>query len=734
MTLSGYQAYQKIIIRTPAYPLQREKLSVNSPENFIKTLKKDSYFTEALYLASPELHRLFINLDPKTINLNKPDKLFQTLLKYYIRIRSRATPFGLFAGLSLLKPADETKIELAENFSRHTRLDMNYLVSLAHDLARLPEIRKHMNYYVNNSLYLVGNEIRYVEYYYENTVRIHESISIESNEYIMKVIQKAQNGARIDELTLSIMEPDITREEAENFVLELIDNQILVSKLEPSVTGNELIDQLIKKLKNKAVNQQYVSLLEKISNKLKEIDLNFNNKLSDYQEVKKTLRAFETTYDEKYLFQTDLSLITQENSLNRLIIDEIHETIDFLLLINNRTPNKNLQDFGKKLYERYEEQTVPLSIALDSELGIPLETAIGSQIISPLLDGLKFPEKKDSNEKIHLTPVQKILLKKLKKASNEQLLQINLNRKDFADIQTPQGEIPDSFSVLLQLINQDGQIKPYIVNTGGSTAGSLIARFGYLNHELKDYLHEIAQTEAQLQPDKIIAEIVHLPEARAGNILMRPQFRDYEIPYLAQSSLPIENQISINDLYLKAKPDGSLLLFSKKHQKEVIPKLTNAHNFHANALPVYHFLALYQSQNQISNWTFSWGSLEKLFDFLPRVNYKNSILSPAKWKITQDEIKKLKNIKNKKELISKTASWRQKRNIPQWILLPEGDNKLLLNLDNYYHLELWQQETKKQKEFWIEEFLHTGKTPVSNGKDFFTNEIIIGFHKEIKEI
>ena len=107
-------------------------------------------------------------------------------------------------------------------------------------------------------------------------------------------------------------------------------------------------------------------------------------------------------------------------------------------------------------------------------------------------------------------------------------------------------------------------------------------------------------------------------------------------------------------MYLSIK-NGKLILRSKKHNKEVIPHLTNAHNYSNNSLPIYHFLCDYSNQNIRTSLFFDWGGLSKIYDFLPRVEYENIILSKAQWKINSEQIK----IFNSAEIIIGTtgAAW-----------------------------------------------------------------------------
>ena len=82
----------------------------------------------------------------------------------------------------------------------------------------------------------------------------------------------------------------------------------------------------------------------------------------------------------------------------------------------------------------------------------------------------------------------------------------------------------------------------------GPSGGNLLGRFCHLHPEIEKLTRSILEEEEAHHPDAVFAEIVHLPESRIGNILMRPMLRKYEIPYLCGTTLDKEFQIPVSDL------------------------------------------------------------------------------------------------------------------------------------------------------------------------------------------
>lgn len=741
MSRFPYHFFAEYVIRTPLFSQEnfREKLGNNELSDAeLREIFSNLIFQEAVFLASPYLHEelnQWLNSE-KEFSSGDSQKLKNSLLKYYSRMSTRCTPFGLFSEVGLGEFKDTLPLTFKNQQStignkiRDTKLDMHFLVGLAYHFMKIFGIRNQLLFFPNNSIYVIGNKIRYVEYEYNSGKRNYTISSAPFSNELRQILDFSKQGKTIGDIARILVNDEIAKNEAIEFIEELINNQVLISELEPNVSGNDFLDKIISVL-DKIGAKNETEILISIKNKLNDLDLKIGNQSIKYAEIEELVRSLNVDYEQKYLFQTDLYNKT-EFSLSSNWKRELKKGISFLNKITSSQKETHFSAFKKAFYKRFETQEMPLAFVLDTEVGIGYKQNATTQGLHPYLDDLELPLfRKKPNLKIELDPIQQILNEKILEALLEHQYTIELSDNDFDDFKENWNDLPDTISFIAEIISENNKEKLFIDVSGGSSAANLIARFCSEKSEIQNQAKRIAKKEEELNSDYILAEIIHLPEARTGNVIRRPTLRQFEIPYLGESIQPKENQIPVNDLYISLK-NNRIVLRSKKLNKEVRPYLTNAHNYSANSLPVYHFFCDLHSQNIRSGLYFNWGDLKKVYQFLPRVEYKNIILSKAWWKISEKEIMQLlmlaKNgINNKEQILTELRIWRNKRQIPQWIQWVQSDNKLTINLENYDLVKIFIDILEKKKSIIIEEFIY-------NENYAFMHQFIFSMYNKEKEV
>lgn len=735
MSRFPYQFFNEYVVRTPLFSCTNFVEKFNKKEisdNELKEISENSIFKEAIYLASPYLYEelaKWVNSE-KHFSPGDYQKLKHTILKYYSRMSTRCTPFGLFSNIGLgefSKEVTDKQFVTKSNYVRidqlvrDTKLDMYFLVSLAQHFAQLPEIRNKLSLFPNNSIYKLGNKIRYVEYQYTGGKRDYIISSAPLSIELQQILELSKEGKTLQQLAETLVNSEITQEEAIEFIEELIDNQVLINEMEPNVSGKDFLEIIISVLQ-KIKAEKEVNILISITNKLTELDQNIGNRVQNYAEIEKLIKSFNIEYEQKYLFQTDLYSESQFILPNRWK-KEMKKGIIFLNKINRIQKNNYLEKFKKAFNERFETQEMPLLYVLDAEVGIGYKQDVSVKGLHPYLEDLQLSiSQKSQNFHIELGPVHIILNERLQNALLEDQYKIELSDNDFKDFEENWDDLPDTISFLAEIISENNQEKLFLNSSTGSSSANLLGRFCSKKSDVQNLSKVIAKKEEELNSDYILAEIIHLPEARIGNVIRRPTLRQYEIPYLAQSVLPTENQISVDDLYISLRNER-IVLRSKKLDKEIKPYLTNAHNYSSNTLPVYHFLSDLHSQNMRNGLYFTWGGLEQIYKFLPRVEYRNIILSKAQWKMTDKDITSLDLlITDKNRFLVELENWRIKRKIPSWIQWVDSDNTLTMHLENYDMAKLFIETIKRKKNIIIEEFLY-------NENDDFKREFIFPMYK-----
>ena len=732
-TPKKYQLFNNYYLRTPLFSFSTYKKCITKDKldaNDFKDVLNSTIFREAIFLASPELHHQIIKWENGALtDKQKIEKLHFSILKYSTRISSRCTPFGLFASCNVGAFGLETTIQPHNNkeCNRRTRFDTTFLNQLFQELLKKKSIKENVLFYPNTSIYKVGTHYRYVEYSIENKRRNYALEGLVHSEYLEEVLDKAKKGCTVNELSVILIDDEITKAAALDFIDALIDNQILVSELEITVTGDDYFKNLVHRIQQIPEASEIYKQLCYLQKQLTQLDTKIGNKIAVYQPLINKAKLIVKELDEKYLFQTDAFSSFKDNTLNSTIKRQLNKAFVLFNKMTLPSANGNIEQFKRNFLKRFEQSEVSLSLVLDTETGIGYGAKKADT--NDLLDALSLLGTKKRYERIIWTDVDTILQTKLIEAIAKKEYSICLIEDDFKALPVISEDLPDTFSAIIEVYKGENNEQIFINNIAGASATYLLGRFASGDQKLLNHIEEIVAIEKTIRKDTILAEIVHLPEARTGNILQRPAFRDFEIPYLGKSSVVSENQIPLEDIFVSVKND-TIILRSKKLDKEILPRLGNAHNYSGNPLPMYQFLCDIQTQNKRSSIGFSWNAILKKQPFLPRVVFGNIIFSKARWKIN---VKTFKEIFKNEELLVAIKKWQKEKRIPDDIELVAGDHKLLINLNNEFSIKMLLDTVKNSKEFMLEEFLFTNDEIVKdNTGNSFCNQFVVSFYNEEK--
>jgi thiopeptide-type bacteriocin biosynthesis protein len=715
---------------------------------------------EALFVASPSLADA-LETWHREPGGKKGQRAERALVRYFLRMAARPTPFGLFSGCStaLLAPAEpaagsRTRLTLEPRaaYRRHTRLDMDYLFALCEDLERDAALRRELRYRPNSSLYRAAGRLRYAEARLEDKVRSHHLVAVEESDYLEATLERARGGARAADLAAALVTPDgpdgadaadpelsISQEDADAFLAELIDSQVLVSDLSPPVTGPEAIHDLVDHLAGLEAGQEAARRLAAARDALAALDASGVGAAAErYRAIAADLETLPTKVEMARLFQVDMVKPPAEANLGPEVVAEIVRGVDLMRRLSGRARFESFERFRKDFQERYGEQReAPLVEVLDEEIGIGFERSseVGAEA-SPLLRGLALASPA-AEATVPWGLRQSVLLAKLQEAQAGGLQQIELSAAELDLMAPPDAGEPqplaDAFQVLVTLAAaspealESGDFQLLLGGAAGPSGARLLGRFCHADELLCERTRQHLQAEEALRPDAIFAEIVHLPQGRIGNILSRPVLRDYEIPFLGRSGAADERQIPITDLLVSVAANR-IVLRSRRLGREVIPRLTSAHNFSMRSLGIYRFLCTLQGQEIQGGVGFNWGALDSA-PFVPRVTHGRLVLARAGWWMTGEEIKQLSKAEGTARFAA-VQEWRQRRRLPRLVILADGDNELLVDLDNALAIDAFLDVVEERDRARLHEMFPGPEALIARGPEGrFMHELVVPFHR-----
>lgn len=721
------------------YLLRSPKLSLDKIEDFLKMQDKyllerffksfygQEFMKQALFLSSESL---YLEVEKWLSGENTlSEKLAKTLYKYTVRLSSRCTPYGHFAGIHMgeIVETQHNAIDIRRNQQDTVRYrpDMQFLVRIMQHISNDPHVKSQLTYSLNSTLYRQGKHYKFYQQIPNADTNTHYLSQTPATPIIDYIITEKQDSKTYIDWVSLIQSKGANEDQANKFVQSLTDSQILVSEMHSQLTAENNFNEILKTMEAIDAKNIYLPTLNKLNKLLK----------SNYPVIERQ-RRIEAVINQripetktKNLLQGDLLLGIETNTIPKNTIKRILGHLEELIPLTNAIHAKELEQFKKNFINRYEGQMVRLLDVLDPDTGVGYgSNPVAYSSKDSLLKGIN-PKPMQQEKKLN-NPLEDLVYRRYHmNYINQDNREVRLQE---SDLQNLVGTINNDTScpslyAIGNLLLENGTTAPIfcLQAYGGTSAGNLITRFSYLDKQLQTKLEKLGTIEQESYPDAIVAEIIHLPESRTGNILQRPNIREAEIILMAKANKEVI-PINVNELYLFVKKNR-LVLWSKKLDREIIPRLTSAHNFQ-NGINLYRFLADLQFQDHPMNFKWEWIKLGKL-PFLPRIRYKNIILSRARWNISKIEDAPI-CYKEKKERL---AVLKKIYNFPNEVVLLEGDNELLLNFSNPIAIDIFFEKVCKQ-DITLNEFIFSEyQSPVKDNEgNFYSNEIIIPIAMDVK--
>lgn len=692
----------------------------------------------ALRFASPSLVR-GLPLWQRQPESRKGRRIETSVVRYFVRMASRATPFGLFAGCSLGTLGAESRLRLAERaaYRRRTAVDVGYLRELARWLAREARLRPLLGYRPNPALCRAAGRLRYYERCRDGAVWCYRWTAVEAAGLIEDTLRRALPGPPAGQLIADLTAAGMPGEKAEALVAALIDSQLLVDDLAPAVTGGDPLESLAGRLAQLGPAASVARQLADVREALAQLDGAGVGAAAELDGALRRRLAFtdlgfpEARRRSSARLHVDLTKPVAVATLGPEVTQELRRGVELLHLLAPPAADP-LAPFRRAFLARWGAgREVPLLEVLDPDVGIGVDGRPSGA--SPLLEGLDLAPPAAPAASPGRGARDELLAGELARALAEGRDEIELRDEDFAGLGGRRAPLPDSFQVMARLAAASeealrrGELRLLLRGTYGPSGARLLGRFTHVQEELRELVESYLRREEEADPEAVFAEVAYLPADRAGEVHRRPLLRAYEIPCLGRSGAAEERQIPLADLRVAVAGD-EVVLRSARLGRRVVPRVTSAHVASPADPEVYRFLWSLQSQGVVEELTWDWGLFDS-FPFLPRVASGRLVLTRARWRVTADEIAGLGSGDPVRRFRA-AAEWRRRRRIPRWAVLADGDREWVVDFDNVLAVETFAALIRGRPRFVLTElFPGPGELCVEGPEGRFVHELVIPFRR-----
>lgn len=619
--MEKYSFLDTYFVRQAVLPFSDvQKNPLINQNNKVETICRNPAFRQAVLCASESLYcSMNEYLEGKIKDPKRKRQIELSLSQYWMRMSSRATPFGLFSYVSLATSSSLGR----ENTTLHALIDADYewIWSLS---KRLEVIGfKGLSFVANG---LISDQIDSFRLPYVPGESFKTPVEIKKTAIVSYLISKCSSGNyTYCELAREVQDKfsGITNVDLDETIQTLLTKDFLISELRPNLSSPHLLRSLVERLELKA---SFEVTLEHLKTITKQMELVSQHIFTDDIEnlLLELIHNMRKLNDTSRVIKTDLINKSYSDILKEEDIKEITDFANFFIQAVAKSQNRfTLYDEYKDVFlNKYGEfQLVPLSRMLDKQKGIGVPHDFKES--SKKRKGVKtYPV--EVPEKI----LQYMAIKYREALQNERIIQID-DLKTVLDEQVTTGVLPKSFELIFKVATDENGNRIFVCNRdyGCIGAGRTIGRFSNDWLEVTNVIRKLDEN-TRMGDEYIECDLMYLPQRiHLGNVATSPNINSYQLSYYQYSASSSLN-IPLSDIYVGIK-DDKFFLFSKRLKKKLRVNTSNLLYYYGDC-PEIRFLKEVQLDGVVR---FNTVAFEKLinFDYLPEIRYKSVVVKPETW-------------------------------------------------------------------------------------------------------
>lgn len=652
-------------------------------------------FAAAVEVASPVLARRVRGIcagQPRTER--EVRRAVLSIARYLLRARSRVTPFGLFAGVAPTGFGPVTA-HVGDEHRVATRVDTTWMAKVVTRLEDDPNVRHRLPVVANNAAFVRDGKL-VISYRQADdaTDSTPTDVSIRHSDAVRTVINSTREPVVLGELAHSLATAfPLTAESVIHRVLaDLVRHGFLRTNLRPPMTSTDPLAHVIETLT--AVGADNIQLdtghglaeLREIHSDLSKHDQANTADLDHELRAAASTKMTAITRSERPVaidLRLDANVVLPE-----AVAREAEAAATALVRL---TPEPfgapNWQTYHGQFLERYGVgAAVPVTELVHGDTGLGFPVGYRDSRLPPPPDrGMS------ERDKALLTLVQHATMQRRDEIELDEDLIARLAVDDLASAAVqPHTQLRVRVHAPTLPALRRGEFE--LAVTGVSRAAGISAGRFLDTFDVEDRERIVRASRAlpTIAEDAIPVQVSCPPlYPRAENVARTPAVLRHVLSLAEHPQQETGTQVvPLADLAVTADP-RRLYLLSMSQRRPIEPVLLSAVEMVKHSDPLLRFLCEISTARAAQCTAFSWGAAGAL-PFLPRLRYRRTILSPARWTLSATDLPG--PTASWRSWATGVTAWRDRNQVPGTIYLGESDRRLRLDLTEQAHLHLLRAE------------------------------------------